>query len=186
MDNETARVIAELTQRVNDLEKLVELARPTRWVGAEGVIGAPGVRIHPTCKIIATDGRTVRFGERVLLRRGAEIVGPVAIGEGCSFNRDVYIRANVTFGKNCNVGAFARFITDTHAPGGPDRRAGSVSFPGITIGDGTWIGAGVTILGGVDVGAGCIVAAGAVVTKDVPPHTVVGGIPARTIRTLPN
>lgn len=121
----------------------------------------------------------MRFGKRVLLRRGAEIVGPVTIGEGCSFNRDVYIRANVTFGKNCNIGAFARFITDTHAVSGSDRRAGRVSFPGISIGDGTWVGAGVTVLGGVIVGAG------AVVTKDVPANTVVGGIPARVIRSLP-
>lgn len=185
MDEATASAIAALTQRISELEKQLERAHPTRWNGAEGAIGAPGVRIHPSCKIIASGGRTVRFGERVLLRRGAEIVGPVTIGEGCSFNRDVYIRANVTFGKNCNIGAFARFITDTHAVGGSDRRAGRVSFPGISIGDGTWVGAGVTVLGGVTVGAGAVIAAGAVVTKDVPANTVVGGIPARVIRSLP-
>lgn len=45
-----------------------------------------------------------------------------------------------------------------------------------------WIGAHVTLLSGVTVGRGAIVAAGAVVTKDVPPYAVVGGVPARVIK----
>ncbi|MDD2287405.1 MAG: DapH/DapD/GlmU-related protein [Bacteroidales bacterium] len=45
-----------------------------------------------------------------------------------------------------------------------------------------WIGCNVTLLAGVTVGRGSIIAAGAVVTKDVPPYSVVGGIPARVIK----
>ena len=48
-----------------------------------------------------------------------------------------------------------------------------------------WIGAGVIIIAGVTVGEGAIVAAGAVVTKDVPPYTFVGGVPAKAIKTVP-
>lgn len=81
MDEETASAIAALTQHISELEKQLERAHPTRWNGAEGAIGAPGVRIHPSCKIIASGGRTVRFGERVLLRRGAEIVGPAIMAK---------------------------------------------------------------------------------------------------------
>lgn len=184
MTEDQAQVIAALVKRIEVLEAQMRLARPVHWRGAEGVIEGKGARIHPTCKIIATGGRTVEVGERVLLRRGAEIVGPVTIGDGCSFNRDAYIRANVTFGKNCNIGAFARFITDSHEVAGPNRRAGRGSFPPIIVGDGTWIGANVTVLGGVTIGAGCVVAAGSVVTKDVPPHTLVGGVPAKFIKTL--
>lgn len=54
----------------------------------------------------------------------------------------------------------------------------------IHIGKGVWIGAEAVILGGVTVGDWAVVAAGAVVTKDVPPYTVVGGIPAKKIKTI--
>lgn len=54
----------------------------------------------------------------------------------------------------------------------------------VAVGDDAWIGAGANILRGVTIGEGAIVAAGAVVTRDVPPHSIVGGNPARLIRTL--
>ena len=54
----------------------------------------------------------------------------------------------------------------------------------VTIGEGAWIGARATILGGVTIGAHSVVAAGSVVTHDVPPYTVVGGVPAVKIRKL--
>ena len=56
------------------------------------------------------------------------------------------------------------------------------SIKNISIDDDVWIGANAVILGGVNIGRGAIVAAGSVVSKDVPPHTVVGGVPARTIK----
>lgn len=51
----------------------------------------------------------------------------------------------------------------------------------VEIGDDCWIGGRVTILPGVHVGNGAVIAAGAVVTKDVPPYAVVGGVPAKII-----
>lgn len=53
---------------------------------------------------------------------------------------------------------------------------------GIEIGKDCWIGANATILDGVKIGDGCIVAAGAVVNRDVPSYTIVGGVPAKTIK----
>jgi acetyltransferase-like isoleucine patch superfamily enzyme len=47
-----------------------------------------------------------------------------------------------------------------------------------------WIGAGAIVLPGVTIGKGAVVAAGAVVTSSVPPFTVVGGVPARPIKTI--
>lgn len=54
----------------------------------------------------------------------------------------------------------------------------------IIVGDGCWIGANATIIGGVTIGDGAVVVAGAVVTKDVEPNTMVGGVPARKIKNL--
>jgi len=60
--------------------------------------------------------------------------------------------------------------------------AESFSKGDITVGDDVWIGFGATILSGVHIGQGAVIASGAVVTTDVPPYTIVGGIPAKVIK----
>ncbi len=129
------------------------------------------------------------------VRRGAVIMGrmrlwgrePLVIGERafinypCAICRDgpVRIGANVTVGHDV-------VIATGHHPIGPSmKRAGDLAPRPVTIEDGAWIGACAVILPGVTVGRGSIVAAGAVVTKDVAPDTLVGGVPARVIRELP-
>jgi acetyltransferase-like isoleucine patch superfamily enzyme len=59
-----------------------------------------------------------------------------------------------------------------------------ITAEGIVIEDDVWLGAGAVITDGVRVGKGAVVAAGAVVTKDVPPYTVVGGVPAKVIKRV--
>ena len=85
----------------------------------------------------------------------------VEIGSGCTIGRDVVIRSY-----------------DGHTIEEPGYK---IAEP-IVIGDHVWIGQGAQILKGVHIGKGAIIAAGAVVTKDVPAHTVVGGVPAKIIK----
>lgn len=90
----------------------------------------------------------------------------------------------VTIGKNVGVGIGVQLITSSHDFSRADLRAGAMSFAPVSIEDGAWIGSGAIVLPGVTVGRGAVVAAGAVVTADVAQHTLVGGVPARLIRSL--
>lgn len=88
--------------------------------------------------------------------------------------------ARLTIGDYVDIAPEVRIWTLEHDPDSPhhaDRAAP------VTIGDYAWICSGATILPGVTLGEGCVVAAGAVVAKDVEPWTVVGGVPARPIKT---
>jgi acetyltransferase-like isoleucine patch superfamily enzyme len=68
-------------------------------------------------------------------------------------------------------------------PGRPFVEQG-ITAEGVTIEDDVWIGAGSIITDGVRIGRGSVIAAGAVVTRDVPPQVVAGGVPARIIRRV--
>jgi acetyltransferase-like isoleucine patch superfamily enzyme len=74
-------------------------------------------------------------------------------------------------------------ISSSH-PLDPARRRSQITTAPVRIGRGVWIAAGAMVLEGVTVGHDAVGAAGAVVTKDVPPRTLVAGVPAQVIRTL--
>ena len=92
--------------------------------------------------------------------------------------------APVRIKDRCDVGPGVEFVTGGHEIGTTQRRAGKGTAEAIVIEAGCWIGAKALILGGVTIGMGSIVAAGAVVTENVPPNTLVAGVPARTKREL--
>lgn len=144
------------------------------------------VNIDPNVHLMANPtSNPINIGDNTKILRDAEWIGPISVGSGCYFNKGSYIRAKVTIGNNVLVGPFVRFVTDTHQIGPAEKRGGPNYWTPITVGDGVWIGASVTIVGEVQIGAGAVVAAGSVVTKDVPPNTLVGGVPARKIKDLP-
>jgi acetyltransferase-like isoleucine patch superfamily enzyme len=105
--------------------------------------------------------------------------------------RNVFVNQNCTFydlggldiADDVMIGPNVSIITSGH-PIAPSRRRAFVIAKPIAIERNVWIAAGVTIIGGVTVGENSVVAAGAVVTKDVPPNTLVGGNPARVIRSI--
>ena len=96
------------------------------------------------------------------------IIGPVTIG------------SHVNMAQGITVTALNHNFTDT------EKRIDEqgVSTSPVTIEDDIWIGANATILSGVKIGQHSVIAAGAVVTKDVPPHSLVAGVPAKVIKQI--
>ena len=112
-------------------------------------------------------------------------------GADIRVGRNVFINQNCTFydlggldiADDVMIGPNVSLITSGH-PIEPSRRREIVMAKPIVIGRNVWIAAGATIIGGVTVGENSVVAAGSVVTRDVPPNTLVGGSPARVIRAI--
>lgn len=111
-------------------------------------------------------------------------------GKNITIGRNVFINAcchfqdhgGVTLGDGCLIGHNVVFATLNHDLN-PHRRAFMMPAP-IVLGKNVWIGSNSTILQGVTIGDGAVVAAGAVVTKDVPANAVVGGVPAKYLRSV--
>lgn len=111
-------------------------------------------------------------------------------GKNITIGRNVFINAcchfqdhgGVTLGDGCLIGHNVVFATLNHDLN-PHRRAFMMPAP-IVLGKNVWIGSNSTILQGVTIGDGAVVAAGAVVTKDVPANVVVGGVPAKYLRSV--
>lgn len=109
-------------------------------------------------------------------------------GVGCYIGPDVMVDLVKHVRLGDHVALSGRVILLTHADPGPGGYLERNFYPrkaeAIEIGDDVWIGAGAIILPGVRIGRAAVVAAGSVVTKDIPDHTVVAGIPARIIKHL--
>ena len=103
------------------------------------------------------------------------------IGEFCVIDRDCELdgRGNITIGNNVNISPEVIILTAYHDP--DDENFAGIEKP-VVVEDYAWIATRALILPGVTIGRRAIVAAGSVVTKDVPPDTIVGGNPARPIR----
>lgn len=95
-------------------------------------------------------------------------------------------QGGITIGDRVYTSPLVQIVAVDHVFDDPARPMieQGITARGITIEDDVWIGGGAIITDGVTVGRGAVIAAGAVVTADVPPHTVVGGIPARVLRTV--
>lgn len=125
----------------------------------------------------------VKYGKRVWIFRNVEIRRPykLKIANNVKINTRVLLDCrggDICIGNNVDIAQDCRLWTLEHDPMSDfyDTKGG-----GIEIADYAWIASGATILPNVKIGKGSIVASGAVVTKDVPPMTIVAGIPAKKI-----
>ena len=133
----------------------------------------------------------LEIGSHVLLRSinvpvelGTGPDGTLRIGDGVRMNYGVSLYAEnaVTIGHRVRIGPYVMIVdTDFH-----DAYQRSVRQPGtpVVVEDDVWIGAKASVLKGVRIGRGSIVGVGAVVTKSVPPFSVVAGVPAKVIGRL--
>ena len=108
----------------------------------------------------------------------------ITAGKNCSINPMVYLQGNIIMGNDVRIAPKASIIAENHIHSDvlhPITQQGNYRR-GITLEDDVWIGAGVCVVDGVRIGAHSIAGAGAVVTKDVPPYSIVGGNPARVLK----
>lgn len=108
-----------------------------------------------------------------------------SIGDRSGIGVGARILGSIRIGSDVMIGPELLVITRNHRhddPKIPMIRQGYYAEEPVVVEDDVWIGARVILMPGVTVGKGAIIAAGAVVTRDVPSHVVVGGIPARVIK----
>lgn len=184
----------------NSMHRLVDRMR-----GRPGSVLAPGVRLMRSADIVnmGSDAADIRVGSGTIVR--GELVrlahgGTIRIGRDCYIGNDtrIWSGSNITIGDNVliahNVNIFDNL---THPLDWQERRAHFRAIAGhghpdridlqdapVHIGDDVWIGAYSLVMKGVTIGDRAIIAAGSVVTRDVPSDTLVGGNPARSIRSM--
>lgn len=159
LSQEAIRLTTKLNSSYHTEEEIVAL-----FSELTGKPVDPSFRVFPP---FTTDcGKNITLGKRVF------------INAGCRFQD----QGGITIGDDVLVGHNAVLATLNHGFA-PEERSDLHPAP-IVIGNRVWLGANVTIMPGVTIGENAIVAAGAVVTKDVSANTVVGGVPAKVLRTI--
>jgi acetyltransferase-like isoleucine patch superfamily enzyme len=113
-------------------------------------------------------------------------VGDVIIGNHTRVGIHNTIIGPVKIGNHVNLAQGITVTALNHNFSDPNKRIDEqgISTTPVTIGDDIWIGANAVILPGVTIGNHSVIAAGAVVTKDVPPHSLTAGVPAKIIKTI--
>lgn len=161
------------------LEQLVELARGLKYYIANHIVAhVPSYRFRLAfyryvCRYEVGPSTSIHVNVFVTGKR-------VKIGAHSAIGRRTYLdgRGELTIGDCVSISPDVQLLTAEHDMNDPDFK--SFCAP-VTVEDYAWIGTRALILPGVRIGRGAVVAAGAVVTKDVPPLTVVGGVPAKPI-----
>lgn len=176
------------------LRTRIFLGSRTRILGRGSLSIGKGCSIGQGVTINAVSRTGVTLGDRVTIDRDASLLGSAVIrslGEGISIGSGSSVGAfnvihgggGVRIGQDVLLGPFVAIYSENHQYHDldiPIRLQGHMRSS-VDIGRDVWIGAHAVVLAGVSIGDGAIVAAGAVVTKDVPPRTIVGGVPAKVI-----
>lgn len=164
--------------------------------GGKLVLGGGLVRIEDHARVECTSRNGVTLGRSFKLGAFSRIVASgtlndlglgVRIGDDVGIGEFAYIggAGGVTIGSGTIVGQYFSVHPENHVFDDPHRpiREQGLTRKGISVGAGCWIGAKVTLLDGVSIGDDCVIAAGSVVNTSFPAHSVIGGVPARLIKS---
>jgi acetyltransferase-like isoleucine patch superfamily enzyme len=184
-----------------DKRRLLRYVGNRAYVSPRAQIHCPKLQMGPRCfiddyvTIYAHPGAQgeIYLGKRVYIYRwsiielgkgeGSLHIGPnTHIQSGCNLNAFVN---SIIIGANCMIAPHCAFTPYQHSFADTDRpmREQPLSSKGdIVIEDDVWLGLHVCVMDGVTIGQGAIIGAGAVVTEDIPPYAIAGGVPARVIR----
>jgi UDP-2-acetamido-3-amino-2,3-dideoxy-glucuronate N-acetyltransferase len=135
-----------------------------------------GTRVWQFCVIFPN----AKIGENCNICAHVLIENDVIIGNNVTIKSGVQLWDGLVVEDNVFIGPNATFTNDRF----PRSKVYPEEFPKTVLRKGCSIGANATILPGISIGEDAMVAAGAVVTRDVPPRTLVAGVPARVIREL--
>ena len=188
-----ARVYPKIVEIINGMAQAAfEQSMP--HIGPKSVVNHPFILLNPQCISI---GSSFHSGAGLRLEAFCEWEGQhfspqISIGNNVSMNQNVHIGGvnKIKIGDNTTIGSHVLITDHSHGSlsaddlGVPPMKRRLLSKGPVIIEDDVWIGEGVCILPNVRIGKGAVIGANAVVTSDVQPYTVVGGIPARLIKRL--
>ncbi|WP_091914676.1 acyltransferase [Prevotella aff. ruminicola Tc2-24] len=145
--------------------------------------------IHGSVRMDTPPYRKFHLGDYSVVESFACInnaVGDVSIGDHTRIGLHNTIIGPVVIGSHVNLAQGITITALNHIFSDPQKRIDEqgVSTDQVIIEDDTWIGANAVILPGVTIGRHSVIAAGAVVTKDIPPHSLAAGIPAKIIKQI--
>lgn len=175
---------------------IVFVGKKVKIKHANHITTAGGLTIGDYCQINALSKGGIEFGNNVSLGSGTiiectgvirELGETLKIGNHVGFAQNCFVevRGNISIGNDCIFASGVSMAAENHNFSDVENpiRLQGATRKGITIEDDCWVGTNAAILDGVTIGKGCVVAAGAVVNKDVPPYSIVGGVPAKILKS---
>ena len=145
----------------------------------------PGVKLSKFINLYGCE-----IGENTKIGAFVEIQKNATVGKNCKISSHTFICEGVTIEDNVFVGHGVTFVNDTYpratTPNGGLQTESDWNVERTLVKMGASIGSGATILANLVIGEHAIVGAGSVVTRDVPPNTIVAGNPAKALRAVPS
>lgn len=149
-----------------------------------------GTKIYERVKIFSTKQSPVFIGKNCILQTGSILAasdnGKITLSEHVYIGEYSILssKGEICVGKDTIIAAQCFIVDFNHRFDNPDLLFYDSGFDcaKVSIGNNVWIGAGCRILKGVTIGEGSVIGAGSVVTRDIPPYSIVVGVPARVIK----